>query len=144
MVRQTANSEVARFAAASTASNRQRSSIRFSEQYVCKTGTATNAMLIRVSFAECMVLNFGDTRRQPNATVATRAQPTAQRPGLQVTIAETLGAISRHSNQTTYRLRWAASTADSFPVRTKRTNNSFVELYLTRTFARRLKCPPAV
>jgi hypothetical protein len=144
MVRQTANSEVARFAAARPASNRQPSSIRFSKQHVCKAGTAKSATLICLSFAECMVLNFGDTRRQPSATVATRGQPTAKRPGLQVTIAETRGAISRHSDQTTYRLRCAANTADSFPVRTKRTNNSFVELYLTRTFARKLKCPPAV
>jgi hypothetical protein len=31
------------------------------------------------SRSECMVLNFGDTHRQPNATVTIRAQPTAKR-----------------------------------------------------------------
>jgi hypothetical protein len=55
MVGQTANSEVARFAAASPARDRQLSSILFSKQHVYKTGTAKSATLIRLSLADGLI-----------------------------------------------------------------------------------------
>src|SRR5262249_18295486 len=55
MARRTANSQVARFAAARPASDRQRSSIRCSKQHVCETATAKRTTLIRLAVAQRLI-----------------------------------------------------------------------------------------